>query len=102
MVRWARRRAGFTQRGLAERAGVPQSTVARIESGAVDPKVGTLRALLRACEMDLEAMPTIGRGIDVSLIREELRRSPRERLDYGTAAAAGMDRLLRAVRRDRR
>jgi predicted transcriptional regulator len=37
----ARHRAGLTQRELAERAAVPQSTVGRIEAGLVDPRVGT-------------------------------------------------------------
>ena len=102
MVRWARRRAGLSQRELAERAGVPQSTVARIESGAVDPRASTLRALLRACEVDLEAMPVIGRGIDVSLIREDLKKSPRERLDDGAIAAENTARLVGSARRTRR
>lgn len=37
VVREARRRAGLTQAMLAERAGVPQSTVSRIESDARTP-----------------------------------------------------------------
>ena len=101
MVRWARRRAGFSQRELAERAGVPQSTVARIESGAVDPRASTLRSLLRVCEVDLEAMAVIGRGIDVSLIREDLKKSPRERLDDGAIAAENTARLFGSARRAR-
>lgn len=34
LLREARRSAGLSQRALAEKAGVPQSTVARIESGS--------------------------------------------------------------------
>jgi len=99
MLRWARRRAGFTQRELAERAGVPQSTIARIEAGAVDPRVSTLRNLLRACDTDLEAVPTIGRGVDVTLIREHLKRDAAERVRYGAAAAEAMASLRGAARR---
>ena len=37
---------GLNQRELAEKCGVPQSTIARMESGAVTPKTETL---LKAC-----------------------------------------------------
>ena len=39
IVREARRRSGMTQAELAERAGVPKSTVGRIESGARVPSI---------------------------------------------------------------
>ena len=50
----ARRRAGLTQRVVAERAGVSQPTVARIEQGDVEPSFERLLALVRACGLDLE------------------------------------------------
>lgn len=77
----ARRRAALSQRRLALKAGVPQSTVGRIEAGLIDPRASTLRALLRACNEDLEAVPRLGIGIDRSQIRERLALSHRERLD---------------------
>lgn len=43
-----RTQAGYTQRRLADEAGVSQSIVAKIESGAVDPTYSTLAALSRA------------------------------------------------------
>jgi predicted transcriptional regulator len=79
-LRWARRRAGLSQRALAERSGVPQSTIGRIEAGTVDPRVGTLRRLLRACGFDLEVEPLLGEGIDRSQIRACLALSPAERV----------------------
>lgn len=39
---------GFTQAGLAHAAGVSQSVVAKVESGAVDPTFKTLRAISNA------------------------------------------------------
>ncbi|MFI5255345.1 MAG: helix-turn-helix transcriptional regulator, partial [Candidatus Limnocylindrales bacterium] len=42
MVRHARRRAGLTQRQLSALVGIPQETIARIERGRTDPRVGTL------------------------------------------------------------
>ena len=83
----ARSAAGLTQRELAARAGVPQSTVARIESGVLDPRVGTVEKLLRACDKELAVVDRPGRGVDRTLIRERLSMTPRERLDAAVAAA---------------
>jgi transcriptional regulator with XRE-family HTH domain len=80
MVRYARRRAGLTQRQLAAKAGIPQETIARIERGRVDPRVGTLDRLLEACEFGLEAMPRLGIGIDRPQIQERLDLSPSARI----------------------
>ena len=80
MVRHARRRAGLTQRQLAAKAAVPQETIARMESGASDPRVTTLDRLLEACEMGLEVMPRLGIGIDRSQIRALLDLAPDDRL----------------------
>jgi transcriptional regulator with XRE-family HTH domain len=48
-LRALRRRGDLSQRQLAERAGVPASTVARIESGEiVNPRIRTVERLARA------------------------------------------------------
>ncbi|HEU4424385.1 MAG TPA: helix-turn-helix transcriptional regulator [Pilimelia sp.] len=48
-LRALRRRADLSQRELAVRAGVPQATIARIESGrAVSPAFRTVERLVRA------------------------------------------------------
>jgi transcriptional regulator with XRE-family HTH domain len=48
-----RRRAGLTQRELAERAGVGINTIVRIETGGItEPRVSTLRKLAHALGMD--------------------------------------------------
>ena len=47
-----RKELGLNQRELAERCGVPQSTIARMESGAVTPKLETLLKVCR--EMGLK------------------------------------------------
>ncbi|MGW3888811.1 helix-turn-helix domain-containing protein [Micromonospora chokoriensis] len=48
-LRALRRRADLSQRELAERSGVPQPTLARIESGrAVDPRFRTVERLVTA------------------------------------------------------
>jgi predicted transcriptional regulator len=76
---------------LAERSGVPQSTIGRIESGAVDPRVGTLRRLLQACGFDLEVEPLLGLGVDRSQIAECLRSSPGDRILRAGKEAAVMN-----------
>lgn len=53
-LRALRRRADLSQRRLAELAGVPQTTVARIESGQVtDPRFRTVERLLRAARAEM-------------------------------------------------
>lgn len=93
-LRDARRRAGLTQRALARHAGVPQPTVARIESGAVVPRVDTLDRLLAECGVALDGVPRPGAGVDRTPIRELLALSPGERLRRAAREARNLDRLL--------
>lgn len=37
-----RKQLGYTQREVAEKAGIPQSTLARLESGSISPRLDTL------------------------------------------------------------
>ena len=92
MVRYARRRAGLTQRGLSQRSGVPQETIARIERGA-NPRFDTLERLLHACGYTLEIQPRLGIGIDRAGIRQLLALSEPER---ARVAATSDDNVLRA------
>ncbi|MDP9467646.1 MAG: helix-turn-helix domain-containing protein [Chloroflexota bacterium] len=94
MLRHARRGAGLTQRQLAERAGVPQATVGRIEAELITPRVDTLDKLLRAAGQELTAWPRPGIGIDRSQIRALLRLTPAQRLDLAVRDAVGLGRLL--------
>jgi transcriptional regulator with XRE-family HTH domain len=99
MLRDARRRAGLSQRELARRAGVPQPTVARIESGVVVPRVDTLDRLLRVCGLGLGGVPRPGSGVDRTPIRELLALSPRQRLRVAAEEARNLDRLLAKAKR---
>jgi hypothetical protein len=93
LLKNARTRAGLTQRSLAARAGVPQSTVGRIETGAIEPRIDTLLRLLHASGHDLELGKRLGNGVDRAQIRERLALTPRQRLEDLTAAAAAMGRI---------
>lgn len=98
-LREARRRAGLTQRQLAQRTNVPQPAIARIESGRVSPRVDTLDRLLRVTGEQLRALPRLGIGVDRSLIASFLQQSPRQRLETLAGAAEAMSKLREAGRR---
>lgn len=89
----------MSQRELARLTGVAQPTIARIESGAADPRLGTVERLLTACGYVIEALPRAGARVDRTQMRELLKLTPRQRLDLLRDDAAGLDRLEAAVRR---
>jgi transcriptional regulator with XRE-family HTH domain len=73
LIKRARREAGLSQKGLAERAGVQRQTVGLIESGARRPSLGMLKGLLAAAglQMRVELEP-----LDADVRREiEARRT---------------------------
>jgi transcriptional regulator with XRE-family HTH domain len=98
LVAYARRRAGFSQRALARAAGVPHSTVARVELGQLSPRADTLERLLRATGRTLATEELLGAGEDRSLIRDRLALSPAERARLAVREARAVRRLERAVR----
>jgi predicted transcriptional regulator len=78
-------------------AGLPQSTVARIEAGHLQPRWETMARLLDATGHSLEAT-TAGEGIDRSQIQALLRLTPRQRLETATRDAKGLTEFLDAAR----
>ena len=92
LLKHARLSAGLSQRALAASAGVPQSTVARIELGQLAPRTDTLDRLLRAAGRNLASEPALGLGVDRTQIRELLRLTPVER-----ARLAALDSAALAV-----
>ena len=87
LIREARRRAGLTQAELARRAGVPRSTVARIESGARVPSTAMVERLVRAADLEVTvALAESDPGTD-AMFERTLRRTPAERLADATRVA---------------
>ncbi len=53
----ARSHKGLSQRDLAQRTGVPQSHISKIESGGVDLKASSLIEFARALDLELMLVP---------------------------------------------
>jgi len=97
-LRKARRRAGLSQRALAASTGVAQPTIARIERGHDDPRIGTLERLFLACDKTIEVLPRAGSGIDRTEIRVLLALSPAQRIAALIDEASALDRLTQSRR----
>jgi transcriptional regulator with XRE-family HTH domain len=97
IVRIARRRAGITQQQLGDRSGHPRETIARWETGAREPSLATLTALVAACDLDLIIhLAQKDRSLD-ELVADQLALTPTERLGRLMPATA-QDDALRAIR----
>jgi DNA-binding XRE family transcriptional regulator len=55
-VQWLRRKKGLTQTELAEKTGLPQSHISRIESGRLSPSRVTLEKLAAALDVPLSQL----------------------------------------------
>lgn len=97
IVRIARQRAGITQQQLADRSGHPRETIARWETGAREPSLTTLTAVVAACDLDLVVhLARKDPSLD-ELVEDQLALTPTERLGRLMPPAASDD-TLRALR----
>lgn len=103
LVQEARNRAGLTQAELAQRAGVTQSAIARLERGGGNPTFLTLERVLHAAghRLELGAVQQGLRTVDETLIKQQLALSPAERIERLHRQAAAMKRLAAAGARAR-
>jgi transcriptional regulator with XRE-family HTH domain len=97
IVRIARQRAGITQRQLADRSGHPRETIARWETGAREPSLATLNALVAACDLDLVIHLAQKDPSLVELVADQLELTTTERLGRLMPATA-RDEAVRALR----
>ncbi len=91
----------MTQRQLAAATGVPQPAIARIERGAVSPRLDTVELLLGGAGHALELMPREGVGVDRTLIRAALSLSPADRVSFAASAANNLQSFRREASRGR-
>lgn len=102
ILRDARTAARLTQAELAQRLGVGQSAIAKLEREGANPSVQTLDRALRATGHRLQLIaPAWSETVDESLIRQDLQRSPSERIKSFERMLAETRRLLLAAARSR-
>jgi transcriptional regulator with XRE-family HTH domain len=81
LLKEARRQAGLTQAELARRLGVSQAAVAKLERPGSNATIATLDDALRETGRRLVlATEPVSPGIDETLVFEQLRLSPEQRL----------------------
>lgn len=81
LVRDARRRHAMTQRQLAQASGVPQSVVARIESGRQQPSLRVLAGVLAGLgERAVLGTEVLADEHELGLLEVTLALSPAERV----------------------
>ena len=81
LIKLIRTQLGMSQKILAKRAGVPQSTIARIEKGARDPNLLSLRKVLSAMSCDLLLVPMLQAPID-TIRRRQAKKMAEKRIGY--------------------
>jgi transcriptional regulator with XRE-family HTH domain len=96
LVREARRRAGLTQRELAQRAGTTQSAIARLESGRGSPSFDTVVRLLRLCGFALHVALDPYDDSDLAQALQVLRLPVDERLDEMESSIRFVEELRNA------
>lgn len=99
LVREARRRAGLTQRALAEQAGTTQSAIARLESGRTSPSFDQVVRLIKHCGFRLDVALDPYDESDVAQAEALLRLPVEERLDRMYAGIAFAEELRDAYRK---
>jgi len=83
-IRAAREAKGLSQRALAERAGLPQSHISRIENAGVDLRISSLSEIARALDLEVALVPRKAVPAVKSIVRSA-RPSPQGK---GEAALA--------------
>ena len=100
LIREARVGAGLSQAELGRRLGVSQPAVARLERAGdaitVDKLKRTLAGLGRGLQLDAPAQPS---NVDETLLVEQLKLTPGERLEQYDDVYAGVREFALAVRR---
>lgn len=99
LIREARKRAGLSQRELAELMGTTQAVIARWEGGLRSPTFERLLEAVRACGFDLAARIVERDDQHAMQIEEMLRMTPKERLERVARSKDAFDELRRRVRR---
>jgi transcriptional regulator with XRE-family HTH domain len=81
LIKFIRTQLGMSQKALAKRARVPQSTVSRIEQGRRDTSLSTLHKILAAISCELIIAPLLQDSID-AIRRKQARKIAEKQVRY--------------------
>src|SRR5947209_15838821 len=100
LLRQTRLDAGLTQQQLAERLGISQPEVARLEGPASSPTVRTLERVLSATghRLELSAVRQAV-GVDEMQLVRNLAMTPAQRLRHFQTGSRNLERMRRTSRR---
>ncbi len=99
IIREARKRAGLSQRELAQRLGTTQAVIARWEAGHNSPSFDRVLEAVRACDLDLGIRIFTRDDQHALLIDDALRLSAGQRLDVIARNREAMEDFRASVRR---
>ena len=80
-IKMVRLQLKMSQKILAKRAKVPQSTISRIEKGEKDANIATLNKILGALYCDLVMVPMLREPID-AILRKQARKRAETHVRY--------------------
>lgn len=81
LIRSIRTQLGMSQKALARRAGVPQSTISRIEQVERDANLATLNKILAAISCDLVIVPLLQDSIE-AIRRKQAKKMAEKQVRY--------------------
>lgn len=81
LIKSIRTQLGMSQKALAGRAGVPQSTISRIEQEEKDPNLATLNKILTAISCDLVIVPLLQDSIE-AIRRKQAKKMAEKQIRY--------------------
>jgi transcriptional regulator with XRE-family HTH domain len=97
LVRQAREGAGLSRRALAARAGVPASTVSRIEDGSSDPTLTMLARLIAASgrhlSVTVDSQPSRSTGLAIEALTDAYIPDPKGRKVDWTRLRGFLDQI---------
>ena len=81
LIAMIRNQLKMSQRVLAKRAGVPQSTISNLEKSKKQPNLATLKKVFQALFCDLIIIPVLNESIE-NLLLQQARKKAEKRVRY--------------------
>ena len=81
LIKSLRLQLGMSQKALSKRAGVPQSTISRIEQEERDANLSTLNKILGAISCDLVIVPLLQDSVD-AIRRKQAKKMAEKQVSY--------------------